>query len=291
MAQHREAIIRLSELFTMSMNQYDRRQRRGKKRANLLGGSRPWRSRNVLGMRGTRRWTKLANFRTETDFAFQSQQIASPDGRKQARISFDGSRYHVDLVWQIDDQHEPIQESFVTSDLRTLMEKKYKGTLLGSKLGIDRKKDRYFDGLEMEMMRVSNEALFDSLRRNSKIMRTNFGIEDPRTGRVYIVRGDGTIGYVSWRQQDHEPRSRGRPWKRLKRWIYRSSRNTNGRDRMFRRLGRYMGTRYFEIRDRDIPTGMVRLEGEERHGFFQDADLMGELLQACKKRMRRLITV
>jgi hypothetical protein len=56
-------------------------------------------------------------------------------------------------------------------------------------------------------MAASNEALFNQLRQNTKISRTTFGVEDPRTGRVYIIDKDGDISYVSYRQDDDEPKS------------------------------------------------------------------------------------
>lgn len=38
--------------------------------------------------------------------------------------------------------------------------------------------------------------MIEKLRTNTKVARTNFGVSDPTTGRVYILDEDGEFGYV-----------------------------------------------------------------------------------------------
>jgi hypothetical protein len=38
--------------------------------------------------------------------------------------------------------------------------------------------------------------MIEKLRINSKIARSNFGVMDPKTGRMYILDEDGQIGYL-----------------------------------------------------------------------------------------------
>ena len=44
--------------------------------------------------------------------------------------------------------------------------------------------------------------MIEKLRTNTKIARTNFGVRDPMTGRLYILDEDGQFGYV--RAEDKE---------------------------------------------------------------------------------------
>lgn len=40
-------------------------------------------------------------------------------------------------------------------------------------------------------------STIEKLRTNTKIARTNYGVRDPLTGRIYILDEEGRFGYIS----------------------------------------------------------------------------------------------
>jgi len=53
------------------------------------------------------------------------------------------------------------------------------------------KKNREFDGMQMEIMAAINSRYVEMLRANPRIAKTNFGVYQPRLGRLYILDSNG----------------------------------------------------------------------------------------------------
>lgn len=305
-AAHRVALTRIAEVFNMSMSQFHQ-QRQEAIRAWSTLWKRPWRSRNLLWMRWTRWWTKLKNRDTKNEFSFSHDKpLVSTDGTKQAHINYDGTHFHVTLDWETP-WGERMHKTFKTNDLRKLMNLKHKWfwwnlmrAMTGHSMWLSKNNRRYFDGLEFALMWASNKAIFDGMRKNTKIARTNFEVEDPRTWRVYVIDTDWNIWYVSYNEADQEPRAKGIV-KKLKRWLAKKSREGikwakrdgtiidqwDKQFRMFRAAWRFMGSWYCEVDDRDVTMWRKMLTPEEEKAFWTNIPIQHELQQAFKKRINR----
>lgn len=119
-------------------------------------------------------WTspikKLLNCRTNTNFDFSTS--VSHNG-KSVQIERQKNTFIL-RMWDIE---------LKGKDLGKLLNKR--------KWGV-----RLFDGIERDICGEVYKNMIEKLRTNSKIARSNFGVMDPMTGRMYIVDEDGQLGYI-----------------------------------------------------------------------------------------------
>jgi hypothetical protein len=71
-----------------------------------------------------------------------------------------------------------------------------KGKDLGKLLNKRKGGIRLFDGIERDICGEIYKNMVEKLRTNSKISRSNFGVMDPTTRRMYILDEDGQLGYI-----------------------------------------------------------------------------------------------
>ncbi len=123
------------------------------------------------GTRGLRRIRKMWNWKKKNTLDFEFPQTAVTVWDKTANISFEKGKFTVNM-WD---------KEYVTKNIGRMM-----------------KKNREFDGMQMEIMAAINSRYVEMLRANPRIAKTNFGVYQPRLGRLYILDSNGWLNYINW---------------------------------------------------------------------------------------------
>lgn len=170
--------------------------------------------------RGLRRVRKTWNWRKRNNLDFEFPGTAVTVGDRTANIAFEKGKFTVSM-WD---------NEYVTTNIGRLL-----------------KKNREFDGMQMEIMSEINSKYVEMLRSNARVQNSNFGVYDQKLKRFYILDSGGKLNYLNWKPK----------WKM-----------------------------YWRIREKNMPNSMIPVTNEsEVAQFWQKPLLWWRMIKSMQRRL------
>ncbi len=218
------ALWQLSKDFHRTMHFYNQDYKRATQytRVNKLMKYDPRWMRGLRWLRKTWNWRSRNNL----DFEFQSTAVTVWD--KTANISFEKGKFTLSM-WD---------KEYTSRNIWRLL-----------------KKNKEFDGMQMEIMWAINGKFIEMLRNNARVKNSNFWVYDKKLKRLYVLDASWSLNYVNW-----------------------PTRNPiSGRSK-----SRWFG----KIKDKNMPNTMTPITDEaEIKQFWQNPILGGKMVKSMMRRL------
>ena len=178
--------------------------------------------------RGLRRIRKTWNWRKRNTLDFEFPPTAVTVWDRTANISFEKWKFTLSM-W----------------------DKEYTSRNIGRLL----KKNKEFDGMQMDIMAAINSKYVDMLRVNPRIAKTNFGVYNRKLRRLYVLDSSGKLNYIDGPTRN--PISGRTKWQ----W-------------------------YWKIMEKNMPNSMIPVtDDSEIAQFWQNPLLGGRMVKSMQRRL------